>query len=558
MDMMLLALLNSKIDGLASGIDSAQVNGQTITFTMKNGSQQTMTFPTPKDGENGKSVIISKIENISGGSKITFSYFGDDSIQRDETLEILNGKNGLSVVDARIEEGNRLILKLSDGSEIDAGTIMSTNNADGSDMNLSDYYNKLEIDKIVSNLKKESIKKIHFDETTNIIKFFKDENALINDVADFEIDISNDIDTSNFIEKLGSATNGNIVLTNSDGNIGDSGISLQELVTDNILTERLENKLGNLDELLTVSKSNIVEAVNEIKNSINQTSPTEYDDTHIKANIGNLEDLTTSQKGSLVNAINEINSEKINKSEITNILDGLATENYVTEKINEAQINGGNQNIDMSIYVTNDMLGDINTLTTTDTSNLVNSINEIHNDVNNIKTESKIDIEEDTQNSDFAKVYIIKQNSIEVSRINIPKDMVVKSGQIVENPTGYPNGKYVELTISNGDADKVYINVADLVDAYTYKENATQIQLSISNTNEISASIVKNSITELELADNSVTPLKLSQDVKGLFDSVGSANKAQINAQEYCDQKFLEITTIGTDEIDSWFEDELI
>lgn len=59
MDMMLFALLNRKINGVASGIDSATVNGQTITFTMKDGSQQTMLFPSPtngKDGRNGSSV----------------------------------------------------------------------------------------------------------------------------------------------------------------------------------------------------------------------------------------------------------------------------------------------------------------------------------------------------------------------------------------------------------------------------------------------------------------------------------------------------------------------
>lgn len=101
--------------------------------------------------------------------------------------------------------------------------------------------------------------------------------------------------------------------------------------------------------------------------------------------------------------------------------------------------------------------------------------------------------------SAYAKVYTIKQNGTTVGTINIPKDMVVQSGTIVENPTGYAEGKYLELTLANSGNSKVYISVSDLVDVYTVQANATQIQLAISN-NQISATIVAGSVGTAQLS----------------------------------------------------------
>lgn len=113
MDMMLFALLNRKINGLASGIDFATVDKQTITFTMKDGSQQIMHFPTPSDGKNGKD--------------------GSD------------GKNGSSVTDLDIrlvKNEYHLFCTITnyDGSikELDAGIIPNANISGGQSLNYSD------------------------------------------------------------------------------------------------------------------------------------------------------------------------------------------------------------------------------------------------------------------------------------------------------------------------------------------------------------------------------------------------------------------------------------
>ena len=80
----------------------------------------------------------------------------------------------------------------------------------------------------------------------------------------------------------------------------------------------------------------------------------------------------------------------------------------------------------------------------------------------------------------YLKTYEIFQGGVSMGKIDIPKDLVVSSGQIVEE-----NGvKYLRLTIANSSTP-VDIAVTDLVDVYTPGNG-----IEISNSNEISAKVV--------------------------------------------------------------------
>ena len=95
------------------------------------------------------------------------------------------------------------------------------------------------------------------------------------------------------------------------------------------------------------------------------------------------------------------------------------------------------------------------------------------------------DIVKDADSGDYAAIYhLTKDGTNTGAAINIPKDLFVKEGKVVDNPTGQPAGKYIELTLQN-QANPIYINVADLVDAYTPGNGIT-----ISATNEVSAKVV--------------------------------------------------------------------
>ena len=103
--------------------------------------------------------------------------------------------------------------------------------------------------------------------------------------------------------------------------------------------------------------------------------------------------------------------------------------------------------------------------------------------------------------------------------IDIPKDMVVESGSVVDivfkasdstlhegsesgtdvtadivgaggTATEANAGKYIKLIIANATSTKIFIKVDDLVDIYTVEQNAAEVQLAIDNSNVISASIV--------------------------------------------------------------------
>ena len=90
-----------------------------------------------------------------------------------------------------------------------------------------------------------------------------------------------------------------------------------------------------------------------------------------------------------------------------------------------------------------------------------------------------------TDTTDYAAVYYLTKNGVNTGvAINIPKDLFVENGEIVTNPSGQPVGKYLKLVLQN-QAEPIYINVADLVDAYT-----SGIGISISTNNEISIKIV--------------------------------------------------------------------
>lgn len=91
----------------------------------------------------------------------------------------------------------------------------------------------------------------------------------------------------------------------------------------------------------------------------------------------------------------------------------------------------------------------------------------------------------DATSTGYAAVYHLTKDGENVGEaINIPKDLFVESGEIVENPAGQTPGKYLKLVLQN-QTDPVYINVADLVDAYTAGNGIT-----ISGTNEVAAKVV--------------------------------------------------------------------
>ena len=154
-------------------------------------------------------------------------------------------------------------------------------------------------------------------------------------------------------------------------------------------------------------------------------------------------------------------------------------------------------------------MGNVDNLETT-SKELVGALNEVRNAVSAGGTAAAITIDTSATTEGALKSYTIKQGDTTVGTIDIPKDMVVESGEVVTDPEGQEAGTYIKLVLANV-ADPLYINVGHLVDIYKAKANATQIQLAIdSATREISASIVAGSVTATELAADAVTTVKIA------------------------------------------------
>lgn len=156
---------------------------------------------------------------------------------------------------------------------------------------------------------------------------------------------------------------------------------------------------------------------------------------------------------------------------------------------------------------------DLTKLTTT-AKTIIAAINELDAEISDLTSDSKVSLETaETATAGYLKTYELYQgkdkNKTLVGRIDIPKDLVVTSGEIVNDPEGQPAGKYIKLTIANQEAP-VYINVKDLVDVYTEEKNATQVQIAISDANVVSATIVAKSIGTTELTDSAVTTAKIN------------------------------------------------
>lgn len=106
-----------------------------------------------------------------------------------------------------------------------------------------------------------------------------------------------------------------------------------------------------------------------------------------------------------------------------------------------------------------------------------------------------------TPNNGMSASYSLTKNGVNVGAIiNIPKDMVVKSGSVVVNPQGQSAGTYIELVLANATEDKLYVKVDDLIEYVTSgSKTGDMIVVSIDADHKVTASITDGTITEAKL-----------------------------------------------------------
>lgn len=115
-------------------------------------------------------------------------------------------------------------------------------------------------------------------------------------------------------------------------------------------------------------------------------------------------------------------------------------------------------------------------------------------------------IEKSAESGDYAAVYNLTKNGVPVgASINIPKDMVVESGSVVEladgDVEGLAAGTYIKLVLSNATNDTLYINVGNLIEYVTSgSAEGDMVVINIDETtHKVTATITDGTITKDKL-----------------------------------------------------------
>lgn len=118
-----------------------------------------------------------------------------------------------------------------------------------------------------------------------------------------------------------------------------------------------------------------------------------------------------------------------------------------------------------------------------------------------IPAAAEYSIVKDKSSSDYAAVYHLTKNGANVgASINIPKDMVVKSGAVVTDPEGQAAGTYIVLTLANATEDKIYIPVDSLIEYVTSGSAADDmVVVNVSGDHKVTATITDGKVTKAKL-----------------------------------------------------------
>lgn len=193
------------------------------------------------------------------------------------------------------------------------------------------------------------------------------------------------------------------------------------------------------------------------------------------------------------------------------------------------------------------------------------ALTDLDNRIQGIEASTSNDItlesDESATTSGYLKTYVLKQGGVEKGKIDIPKDYLVKSATLETSSAddqpqaGFHAGdKYIDFVIntkdSSGNASHVYLNVADLVDAYTEGD-----YIDISNENVVS--LDSSAVTALEVAMASAHTHANKTVLDGINSTkVSNWDDAAASAHSHANKSILD--GISQQDIDNWNAAEYI
>ena len=147
------------------------------------------------------------------------------------------------------------------------------------------------------------------------------------------------------------------------------------------------------------------------------------------------------------------------------------------------------------------------------------------------------------ESGDYAAIYnLTKNGEIVGASINIPKDMVVQSGAVVENPEGQAAGTYIKLVLQNVKTP-LYINVGDLIEYVTSgSAEGDMVVVAVSDDHKVTATITDGTITLAKLSTEVQTAIGKAHEhtnatvLDGITsEKVTAWDASEQNAKDYAD-----------------------
>lgn len=323
--------------------------------------------------------------------------------------------------------------------------------------------------------------------------------------------------------------------------------SLDEYVKqqDDILEGKIKaisDIIGNAEEGLVGDIAELQEADKELTAKFNNYyTTTEADNTFVK----------NAEFTSLKETVDDIPNVYLSKTE--------ASSTYETQE-NVQRID---DKVATHTQLISDLSANINTV-----SGAVDALSKNVYTIESAKSAFNIDVSNSIDNESGIKSYVISQGTSTFT-IDIPKDLMVKSGEVVDlaegEVDGKPAGTYIRLVLNNSEGTYIYIAADSLVDEYTALEDG---YIDISN-REISIKYDDLEKAIITTADNKYVKVDDLEGIesgltatitKAYTDAIATAQQAAINsavatANKYADdiKKSLEesieefTTDIGND-----------
>ena len=178
----------------------------------------------------------------------------------------------------------------------------------------------------------------------------------------------------------------------------------------------------------------------------------------------------------------------------------------------------------------------------------------LSDEIDALKTSYGVTVTETAGSGDILKGYEIKQNNVTIGTINIPKDMVATSGELVhgsldgdtftQSDSGDP---YIKMTVGNGNSSDVfYIPVAELIEYNSVKSN-TEITLTDTG-HQIEATVgtISSSKITFTPAGDNPTDTTVQAALRDLYSQIGEGGSVASQIQTEIQKLDADLDATGT------------